>query len=250
MIRTAWAFFIAGLSTFFHGCIVFTLALFGVRGEVYATQTRRWASKLLWGANSRVRIHGIEKVDWDRPHVLVANHVGSFEILALGASIPTKYHFVAKKELERIPFFGRAWRVAGHISIDRSNRQKAVESLREAGEVIRRDGGIIVIFPEGTRSPTGELQPFKKGAFQLAVSAGVPIIPTIVTGSEEIMGSGSLRVTPGTMDLYFEDPIPVTDYSVDDISELMEVVHTKMREMLDAARGGEALAAGVDAGGS
>src|SRR5690606_29116224 len=100
---------------------------------------------------SRVRVHGIEKVDWDRPHVLVANHVASFEILAIAAHLPADYHFVAKKELERIPFFGRAWKTAGHISIDRQNRQKAMESLRVAADIIRSEGGTVIIFPEGTR---------------------------------------------------------------------------------------------------
>jgi 1-acyl-sn-glycerol-3-phosphate acyltransferase len=234
MIRSAWAYLWACLTTFVCGSCVLVLAALGVRGGIHARITQKWAAGLLWGSNSHVRVHGIERVDWTRPHVLVANHVASFEILAIAATVPASYHFVAKKELERIPFFGRAWKAAGHISIDRANRQKAVESLRLAAEIINRDGSIVIIFPEGTRSLDGELQPFKKGAFQLALEARVPIIPTIVTGSERILGGGSLRIRPGTMDLYFGDPIPVDGHGEARIDDLISVVHGRMEEMLDA----------------
>ncbi len=237
MIRSAWAYAWAGLATFLCGGAVIVLSLFGVRGDIYSRITRIWGAGLLWGSASRVRVHGIDNVDWSQPHVLVANHVASFEILAIAASLPADYRFVAKKELERIPFFGRAWKTAGHISIDRQNRQKAMESLRLAADLIRRDGGTVIIFPEGTRSPDGELQPFKKGAFQLAVEAGVPIIPTIVEGSVEILGKGSSRIRPGVMDLHFGEPIPVDGFPAGRVDELIDVVHGRMRELLDEARG-------------
>ncbi|MDR0788327.1 MAG: 1-acyl-sn-glycerol-3-phosphate acyltransferase [Gemmatimonadota bacterium] len=239
MIWSVWAYFCAAVVTFGCGSVVIISSLLGLRGSVYSRATRAWGRGLLRGSGVRLVLHGYDRVDWSAPQVLVANHTGAFEILALAATIPVDYHFVAKKELERIPFFGRAWKAARHISIDRENRQKAVESLRKAAEIIREDGGTVVIFPEGTRSPDGELQPFKKGAFQLAVAAGVPLLPTIVTGSSRILGGGDRRVRPGVMHMYFGEMIPLAADSSSGTDALIERTHTIMREMLAAARAAE-----------
>jgi 1-acyl-sn-glycerol-3-phosphate acyltransferase len=236
MIRTFFAYFNAVLTTVSLATLVFALSLLRVRGPIYATLTRIWAHGLLWGAASDVRAHGMDRVDWAKPHVLVCNHTGSFEILAIATTVPTAYHFVAKKELERIPVFGPAWKRAGHISIDRSNRQRALESLRTAAEILRRDGGIVIIFPEGTRSLSGDLQPFKRGAFQLAIEAGVPVIPVVVTGSDRITPPGGTKIRPGVMDLYVGDPIESTRFLVENADDLGRAVHGRMKEMLETAR--------------
>jgi 1-acyl-sn-glycerol-3-phosphate acyltransferase len=232
LIRTIWAYLFASLATLVYGSVVMVSSTLRLKGRIYSWASRNWSRALLFGSASGVRVHGFDRVDWSRPHVLVTNHTGSFEILALAATIPLPFRFVVKRELERIPVFGPAWKRAGHISIDRSNRQAAVESLRRAGEAIRREGGIIIVFPEGTRSRTGDLQPFKKGAFLLAIEAGVPIIPAIVTGSARIHSAGSLRITPGMMDLYFGDSIAIDGYSTNRVEELIAVVHGTMGEML------------------
>jgi 1-acyl-sn-glycerol-3-phosphate acyltransferase len=232
LIRTVLAYLFAVFSTFFFGGVVFFAALLGIRGNIYFWATRRWARSLLWVSGSRARTHGLDRVDWAKPQVLVSNHVGSFDILALADSIPVRYHFVAKKELERIPIFGPAWKNAGHISIDRGNRQSAIASLRQAAEIMHRDGGVVVIFPEGTRSRTGELQPFKKGAFVLAIEARVPIIPAIVLGSERIMPAGRLRIVPGTVDLYIGEPIPTDGFTPETVDDLVQLVRERMLGMM------------------
>ena len=121
--------------------------------------------------------------------------------------------------------------VAGHIIIDRSDRQRAIESLREAGEKVRHSRGVVVIFPEGTRSRDGSLAPFKKGAFMLAAESRVPIVPTAVTGSYEIMPKGSWRITPRTIHVHFLDPIPaerVTELGAGGPEPLMELVRARI----------------------
>ncbi|NIP81367.1 MAG: 1-acylglycerol-3-phosphate O-acyltransferase, partial [Gemmatimonadetes bacterium] len=132
-----------------------------------------------------------EHIAPDTPQILVGNHQSWFDVPAVATNIPKSYHFVAKKELERVPIFGRAWKAAGHISIDRSDRESAVESLDRAGEQLRREGSAVVIFAEGTRAPTDALQPFKKGAFMLALHTGVPIVPFGVAGSRRVMPKDS-----------------------------------------------------------
>jgi len=165
------------------------------------------------------------------PQVVASNHISWFDVFALAAVIEVPYHFVAKKELLRIPLFGAAMEGAGHITIDRSNREKAIESLRAAGEKIRRSPGAVVIFPEGTRSRNGRLQPFKKGAFVLAAESGVAIVPTAVTGSFEIMAKGSWRISPRTIHIHFLAPIPpeqVREVGARGSEPLMDLVRSRI----------------------
>lgn len=231
-MRTYWALFNAGLATVFYGLIVFVAAVFRHRGGIYDWVSRQWSGALLWASGATIRVHGLDGVDWSKPQIVVCNHISGFDVLALAVTIPVPYHFAAKKELERVPIFGLAWRLAGHISIDRSNRQQAIASLRRGADMIKADGGAIVIFPEGTRSRSGELQPFKKGAFVLAVDSGLPIVPAVVIGSDRITPAGKLTVRAGTFDLYYGDPIPVDGYSAETVDELIAHVRSTMERML------------------
>lgn len=232
MIRALWVGINLVLATVFFGLVAIFASLLRVRGGVYTWATSEWARAVLWASGTPVSLHGADDVDWREPQVLVSNHVSWYDVFAIAAVLPVAYHFVAKKELERIPLFGMAWKAAGHISVDRSNRQSAVASLRRAGEKIRRERGTVVIFPEGTRSRTGELQPFKKGAFVLAVEAGVPIVPTVVRGSFDIMPPGRWMVRPRRIHLHFCPPVPTSGYTPGQIDLLVARVRDAMLEAL------------------
>jgi 1-acyl-sn-glycerol-3-phosphate acyltransferase len=232
LIRTAWFLAVASAATLAVAPVIFVAWAFGHRGLLYDRLARWWSRTLLRASGSTLAIHDFDRVDWSRPYVVVCNHTGAFEILALAVTIPVRYRFVAKKELERVPVFGPAWKMAGHVSLDRSDRERAVESLREAAHTLRKDGGVVVIFPEGTRSRDGQLGTFKKGAFMLAIEAQVPILPTIAVGSSDITPPGVIRVTPGHLDLFFGEPIPVAGVTPERADELIAIVHEKMREML------------------
>lgn len=181
MIRFAWVALVTALATLAFGLVAIVGSLLRVRNRrLYYWATRSWSRATLWASGTPVVVHGLERVDWNAPQILLSNHLSTYDIFALAGVLPAPFAFVAKKELERIPFFGTAWKAAGHISIDRSDRQKAVASLRRAGEAIRRERTTVIIFPEGTRSRTGELQPFKRGAFVLSLESGVPVVPVVV----------------------------------------------------------------------
>lgn len=233
MIRAVWTALVAAVVTFYWGPQVLFQAWRGRKGlDWYIHVTRSWARAIMWGSGCRVVVHGMENARPGRPQVIVSNHVSWFDVFAIASVVEGNYHFVAKKELESIPLFGPAWQAAGHISIDRSNRERAIASLAEAGEKIRRESSSVIIFPEGTRSRSGRLQPFKKGAFQLARSSNVAVVPTVVTGSREVMPSGAWTVRPNTIHVHFLPPIPAG--SAAGTEELMEEVYDVMlRKLLD-----------------
>jgi 1-acyl-sn-glycerol-3-phosphate acyltransferase len=236
LIRTLWTFVVGLAALAWWGPIVIVESMRGRRSsEWYVMITRRWARSIIWASGCPVVVHGRENVRDGVPQVVASNHISWFDVFALAAVIEVPYHFVAKKELMKIPLFGRAMEAAGHITIDRSNRDRAIESLRAAGEKIRRSPGAVVIFPEGTRSRTGRLMPFKKGAFVLAAESGVAIVPTAITGSFEIMRKGSWRVNRRTIHIHFLPPIQpaeVTATAAAGTDALMDTVRARIAEVV------------------
>lgn len=220
------------LATLFFGTVAIVAALMRVRGSIYSTVTKQWARTILWASKSPVVVHGMDLVEWSESNILVSNHISGYDVFALAGVMPGPFAFVAKKELESIPFFGTAWKAAGHISIDRSDRQKAMQSLQVAAEKMHRERMTVIIFAEGTRSRTGELMPFKKGAFVLAQQARVPVVPVVVRGSDRIQKPNSRRITPHPVHLHFCEPVETTQFPEERVDALMDAVRAKMLEVL------------------
>jgi 1-acyl-sn-glycerol-3-phosphate acyltransferase len=168
----------------------------------------------------KVEMSGTENVSTDRAQVLVANHESWFDVFALAGHLPVGAKFVAKHVLERVPFFGGAWRACSHISIDRGDRTSAIQSLRDVGARIGRTGETVLMFPEGTRTTTGELQAFKKGAFVMALESRVPVVPVGISGSRDLMPKGSFRIRSGTVRVRIGEAIPVEGMSHEDRDRL------------------------------
>ena len=185
-------------------------------GCVCDSAPRAWARWILRAAGVTVELENEELIDPDRPQVLVANHVSWFDVLALAAFTPGRYAFVAKKEIRRVPVFGSAVGKCGHIYIDRTDRARAVESLAHAKQRLEESAPTVIMFPEGTRSASGRLQPFKRGAFVLAIQTGASVVPAAISGSRRVMRKGSFLITPGVVRIRFGEPIPVDGYGIDD----------------------------------
>lgn len=151
----------------------------------------------------RVKVTGLEHLD-GRPCVFVANHQSHFDIAAILGFVPGINRFTAKKELFREPVLGLVMRTMGMIPVDREDTEKTIARLRR----LRADGHSLVFFPEGTRSRSGVVGPFKKGAFVTAMDLGLPIVPIACRGSESIMPAGGyLSILPGDVELVILEPV-------------------------------------------
>src|SRR5512137_3068136 len=180
-----------------------------------------WAKMLLRITSIRVNVIGRENVLLNRPQIFMANHQSDFDILIVLAFIPGQFRWIVKKELFKIPIFGKAMKSAGYIEIDRQNHEKAMKSLEEAAQKIR-EGKSVMTFPEGTRSKDGTIQPFKQGMFHLAIEAGVPIVPISIIGAHRILPKRSLMIKPGRVTMVIGRPVDVSGYTIETRAELIQ----------------------------
>ncbi len=196
---------------------------------------RRWAAALVRLAGVKVVFKNTGVLDPDRPQVLVANHTSWFDVLTLAAYLPGRYVFVAKKEVRKIPFLGYTIERCGHVYIDRGDHQRALKSLEEARVKLEKEKPTVIMFPEGTRSETGELQRFKKGAFVLAIQTGADVVPAAISGSRQVMPKHSLLIHAGTVVVRLGTPIPVGSLTMADRDALMAQVRERLTGMLGSA---------------
>ena len=223
MIRSFLMVIIATAVTAFMSTCAFLFPLISPGENKAHKVANLWARMLLWLTSTRVNVIGTENVLMGKPQIFMANHQSDFDILIVMAHIPGQFRWIAKKELFKIPIFGKAMRSAGYIEIDRQNHEKAMKSLDEAAQKIR-EGKSVVTFPEGTRSKDRTIKPFKQGLFHLAIKAGVPIIPISIIGAHEIMPKRTLKVRPGKITMIIDRPVDVSGYTIETRGELIERV--------------------------
>jgi 1-acyl-sn-glycerol-3-phosphate acyltransferase len=195
------------------------------KGRLFHAIARGWAHAVLFVCGVKVRVTGLEKIDPSQNYIYVSNHASMFDIPSILAGIPDQIRIVYKKELDVIPVFGWGLKYGAYIGIDRGRGGNAMKSLEEAIAKIRR-GASVLLYAEGTRTTDGRLQSFRRGAFNLAVKAGVPVVPLTVNGSFAILRKHSINVVPGTVHLVLGTPIPVPPGEGKEAElELMERVH-------------------------
>jgi len=164
--------------------------------------------------------------------VYCSNHESNVDPAVLFQGLHPMMHILYKQELHQIPLMGMAFDLGGFVAVDRSDRRKSIASVDRAVESLRR-GNSFLIFPEGTRSRTGELLPFKKGGFIMALQGQVPVVPVAVSGGRASMRKGSAIVRPVTVTVRIGAPISTVGMTVDDRDILIERARVAVRELLD-----------------
>jgi len=205
----------------------------------FRRSTALWVARKVWApvvlslAGIRLELQDGFDLDWSRPHVFVMNHQSMMDIPIAFAVLPVDLHFIAKKSLQYVPFLGWYMWMTQMIFVDRGQRAKSVESLEQAAKKIR-EGFSVLVYPEGTRSKNGELQPFKRGAFALALSAGVDVVPVALAGSRQSLPPGNFALRPASVRVAVGSPIPTSSRSIADRASFTQQVETRLREMLKA----------------
>ncbi|MDR1585322.1 MAG: 1-acyl-sn-glycerol-3-phosphate acyltransferase [Prevotellaceae bacterium] len=182
---------------------------------------RSWARFVCFVLFVRVKISGMEHIDPKQSYVFVLNHQSYFDIFIVYGWLPSIFKWIMKSELRKIPFVGLACQAAGHIFIDRSSPVAASKSVEKAKEQLQH-GVSVVVFPEGTRTRDGKMQPFKRGAFRIAADLELPIVTATLIGSYERFPRTTSRFTPGKVELRIHKAIDVKPYLPDKISELID----------------------------
>ena len=172
----------------------------------------------------KVKITGLEKLDPKKSYVIAANHQSIYDIFVVYGWLPMIFKWVMKAELRKIPLVGKACESAGHIFIDRKNPVAAKKSLDKA-EAQLRNGVSVVVFPEGTRTYTGQMGKFKKGAFRMATDLHLPIVPVTLRGCFERLPRNRFIITPGTIEMIVHEPVEVEGYEHEKQPELMQKLH-------------------------
>ena len=223
------------LPVFLISCAAVALGSFVLRGRALERLIKAGSRAVLFAAGVRIRVEGRECVVPGRSYVMVMNHVNFFDPLVVQAVFPGPIRGAEEESHFRWPVYGAVLRRIGQFPIDRKDPARAVESLKRAADWLREKPEFSFgILPEGTRTLDGRLGPFKRGAFLLALDAGLDILPVVEKGAFEIARKGSLKIRPGRLTVTIAPPVPTAGYSKETVGDLIDRVR---RVFLDTLEG-------------
>lgn len=200
-------FFLVIIPVMFFGMLyALVLNLFDPSGDQFHKMAAWWGRFSARVLGIDVKVEGEENYNPDKNYLVVSNHAGMADIPLILGAMKLNLRFVAKEELGKIPVFGPALKSAGYVFIKRGQNREALQSMLKAADTLKA-GRSIHIFPEGTRSKTGEILPFKRGAFIIAEKAKVPVLPVTIVGSNLITPKKSLKINHGTVRMIIGKPI-------------------------------------------
>jgi len=185
----------------------------------------------LWLCGIRFKVADADNLPLDRAAVYCSNHESNVDPPILFTALHPRMHILYKHEIDQIPVLARAFRMGGFIPIDRRNKESAMRSIEKGAKSIR-DGSSFLIFPEGTRSRTGQMLPFKKGGFVMAIKAGAPIVPIAISGGRDAMQRGSSIIKPVRISIRVGQPVETAGVSLDDRDLLIETVRARIEALL------------------
>lgn len=216
------------LDTLFFTILIFIVSPFSHNLAFYGGVW--WAKVMQWLTPMPVKVIGKEIIQKGQSYVIVSNHQSGADIVAIYGSIGIQFRWILKKELRNAPLLGIACEKMQHIFIDRSSARAAYRSIQKAKEIL--SGGLsVVIFPEGTRSKTGQMGTFKHGAFKMAFELGLPILPITLNGTHNVMSGGLETLKYGKAEMIIHEPIDTLKY-VDNKDKLIEITQATINEGL------------------
>ncbi|EDY87549.1 1-acyl-sn-glycerol-3-phosphate acyltransferase [gamma proteobacterium HTCC5015] len=223
-------FYLVDTLVMFTVCIIVMFFLGPSAGSRFAGTL--WARFMLYASFVRVTVEGKEHIDPKQSYVVVANHQSAYDIFVVYGWLGIDFKWVMKQELRKVPCIGYACDKMGHIFIDRKNSSAAVAALQQARDRLV-NGTAVFFFPEGTRRSGGnDLQPFKKGAFKMAVDLQLPMLPVTLIGVDRVMPAGGLDLMPGRVRLVFHEPVSTQGLGDQDVEILMDRVRQKIAQPL------------------
>ena len=228
VLRTIWVFINLVLSIITVGPTIIILALFVKNQHVYTDIIRFWSRWNVKAAGMKVRFSGLEYFENDKQYVIMGNHESALDILLVLACVPLPFRIVAKAELRNFPVIGLAMARSLFPFVDRKNHKKAINSLNDTFKKMAEFNLSIFIYPEGTRSISGHLIPFKVGGFVLAIQQKLPILPFIICGAGNINPPGTLWIKDTEVSLNFLPIIETTGYDIKQRRDLMDKVFESM----------------------
>lgn len=217
----AWLGFWSAIATVVLCTFIIPAGLLSRTGNLAFSMSKLWAYTMLAVSFVRTEIKNKDKIQKGKSYIIISNHQSMYDIIALVTTLGIQFRWIIKKELLKIPVFGYALYASRNIFIDRSNTASAIESINKGFERLP-EGVSVMVFAEGTRSPDGRIQEFKKGGFITAVRLKIPILPVTVNGSRRILPKKSLVMTPGKIQVVVGDPIDVTGYTIDTVQDLID----------------------------
>jgi 1-acyl-sn-glycerol-3-phosphate acyltransferase len=222
------------LFTVILGVISIPVSLFGEKERILHGFARFWSQLIMKTIFSPVKVTGLEKIDVSKPHVIAVNHASAIDIPVLYVYLPFQFRIVFKKELLIYPIVGWHLKRSGQVCIDQQNPSRSIGSIRTALKGLK-SGIPLVIFPEGGRTPDGELKPFLPGAFFLAIKAQVDVIPVALIGTYELLPMDTFHIKCRPLEMRVGEPISTAGYTPHDMDALSANVHAAMEKLYDAS---------------
>ena len=222
VVRTVFAVIVQGLAVLICGSYLIVLLKVRPRTRQVAPIMRMWAKLFLFVTGTRVTVDGAERIDPNGSYVVTGNHSSNLDIPVIMGKLPVSIRFLAKKELFKVPVLGGAMRAIHMVETDRRPGLAAHRAINDQVATVVSKGFSLMIFPEGTRSEDGEILPFKKGAFRIAVNSGLPVVPVTIVGSCEAWRPHAKLIFGGKVRLIIHDPIPTTGLAAADLNDLRD----------------------------
>ena len=218
------------LYTVVLGVVSIPASLFGQKSRVLHGFARFWSWLIMKTILSPVKVTGLEKIDTSKPHVYAVTHASALDIPVLYVYLPFQFRILFKKELLSYPIIGWHLRRSGQVCIDQQKPTQSIAHIRSAVKSLQ-SGMPLVIFPEGGRTPDGEIKPFMPGAFYLAIKAQADIVPVALIGTYELLPMNTYHIKSRPLEMRVGEPIPTAGYSLREMETLSAKVHQAMEDL-------------------